>query len=163
MVDAALIVDANLGLLLVVGAADRRFVRSHKRLKAHYDEADYVTVSAFLNEFTLIVTVPHVLAEMSNLSRFMEGGGPAKLAIRESFGRFVDGIYEQMTESRLGTSRSEFLAGMGLTDSILLGLAETGFDGRECFLFTADVRLYNRALANGCEAFLFDVETGQIS
>ncbi len=60
------VLDANLLLLFVVGTADRRLVRKHKRLSA-YDETHFDGLIDLLSGFDEVVVTPHSLAEFWNL------------------------------------------------------------------------------------------------
>src|SRR6266481_2713988 len=61
------LIDANLLLLHVVGAHDRRLVSTFKRLSAFAPE-DLDTLVAVTRHFRSILVTPHILTEVSNLA-----------------------------------------------------------------------------------------------
>lgn len=62
------VIDTNLLVLLVVGSASRSYIRKHKRL-SDYTSEDFDMLSLILSEFSEIVFLPHILAEVSNIAR----------------------------------------------------------------------------------------------
>ena len=68
----SILVDSNLAALLIVGSASRDYVSIHKRCKG-YSLDDFDLVGEIIKEFSDIITVPHLLAETSNLVRDING------------------------------------------------------------------------------------------
>jgi len=62
------LIDSNLLLLLIVGSTNRRYIGLHKNL-TDYTESDFELLGTASSMFSEIVLLPHVLAELSNLSR----------------------------------------------------------------------------------------------
>ena len=62
------IVDSNLLLLLIVGSASMSYIDKHKRLSGAYSIEDFSTLGKIISEFSEIVSIPHVLTEVSNLA-----------------------------------------------------------------------------------------------
>lgn len=127
-----LLIDSNLLLLLVVGSASRTLIRAHKRLSG-YGEKHFDLLTELTRRFSRTVTVPHVVAEVSSLSRQI--ANPAKAAIHRKLREFVDLATELPIPSAIGFRRPEAVS-LGLTDAILLHLCETGIT-----LMTADAAL----------------------
>lgn len=128
----AVLVDSNLLLLLVVGSAGKRYIRAHKGLSA-YDENDFDILVGLVGTFSDMVTVPHVVTEVSNLSRQMRG--PAKSAIIDKLRELVEQTPELPIGSVEGLRHSAW-GRLGVTDSVLLHLCEQGI-----MLITADSEL----------------------
>ncbi len=62
-----LLVDANLLLLYFLGSYDRKQISSNKRL-ATFSVEDFDLIVRVLKLFSLLVTTPNILTEVSNLS-----------------------------------------------------------------------------------------------
>ena len=130
--------DANLAVLLAVGLADVGYIAKHKRLR-RYDMAAFELLDEVLGAGDGIVWCPHVLAETSNLVRYLndpvEAEAAAALAVL--VGRFP----EESVPSSTGCGRAEYRR-LGLTDAILLTLASSG-----ATLLTDDLDLHLAALS----------------
>jgi len=67
-----LLVDTNLLLLLFVGSHDQTLIERFKRTRNRgYTADDFVLLRNLVGRFSRIVTTPHILAELSNLSMHM--------------------------------------------------------------------------------------------
>lgn len=143
----AVLVDSNLLLLLVVGSANREYIRAHKRLSDHYDESDFDILVGLIEMFSEIVTVPHVVTEVFNLSRQI--GSPARQQIFAKLHDLVETANEVQVASMTGFRRQESVF-LGLTDSILLHLCEENVT-----LMTADSRLATTAEMAGYSVVRF--------
>lgn len=64
---AGLLVDTNILVLYTVGTVNRSRITNFKRT-SNYTPSDYDLLINFLGGFTKIYTLPHVLAEVSNLT-----------------------------------------------------------------------------------------------
>jgi hypothetical protein len=62
-----LLVDTNLLVLYAIGTVNRRRIETFKRTR-QYTEGDFDKLLRVLNAFTPLCTLPHVLAEVSNLT-----------------------------------------------------------------------------------------------
>jgi len=145
------LVDANLLLLLVVGSADRRYIAIHKRLSG-YTEADFELLVEAISLFSDIVLVPHVLAEVSSLSRQVQD--PARSRIQEKFRDLVEMSGEVTVSSVDGVHREEFLA-LGLTDAVMLHLCGAIDAALGLTLLTNDARLAVQAEMLGYDVLNF--------
>lgn len=67
-----LLVDTNLLLLYLVGVYDREYVGTFKRTQ-NYTAEDFDIVSRLIRRFQRVVTTPHILSELSNLSLGIKG------------------------------------------------------------------------------------------
>lgn len=135
-----ILLDSNLALLLVVGLTDRSFVGRHKRLTV-YSEEDFDHLVSILDQSSKIEFCPNVWSETSNLVRYAPMG--IRAAVSRTLASLIETVTENYVESREASKRSEFSA-LGLTDSVLLYLAERGGT-----LLTADLDLYLAAQRAG--------------
>lgn len=117
-----LLIDTNLLLLYLVGAYDKGFIGRFNRT-AQYSDEDFQVVCRFVSGFRKVITTPHILAELSNLSFQMP-----KSKIREYFVYVVDflrraGEHYVKKDCMIG---SDLLARVGFTD---LGIIEAAKQG----------------------------------
>lgn len=149
---ALILIDTNLLVLILVGAADRGLIEKHKRLKG-YTASDYDLVSTIVGQYEGIVTTPHILSETSSLLRQI--GNPARDHIQQTFREFILTVQEMSIRSASGSLQSDFIA-LGLTDSVILTACEGSFEaGDRIELLTADEPVYNRAMSLGFPAELY--------
>lgn len=139
----SVLVDSNLATLLIVGSASRHYVRVHRRCK-RFTLDDFDLVGEIIKGFSEIITVPHILAETSNLVRDISG--PAYRRIQASFRAFVEGVIELPIASQSGCQRAEF-EWLGLADAIMLQVCDLDVSGRGPTLLTTDGKLADRAHA----------------
>lgn len=113
-----LIIDANLLLLLVVGAVDEgRHITKSKRLKA-YTLHDFDTLTRFIENKTLFLT-PYLATEVSNLIDFSG-------ELREKVFKFTQIFFSHFQEIPVKIkkdTRSPSFIRFGLTDASLVSLA----------------------------------------
>lgn len=149
---APVILDTNLMVLLVVGSASRDYVSKHKRTQTYTIE-DFSLLTRILAGAASIVTVPHVLAETSNLVRqFAEPGRTRICTVLESF---IHDWVESPVASRTAAHRHEFRS-LGLTDAALLTLqAEDDASVLASVLLTDDLDLYVASVSAGRQAVNF--------
>lgn len=126
----AVIIDANLLVLLVVGKLDRRLISRHKRTRA-YDDNAYEILVRYLKRFGKIIVTPNVLTETSNLLE--DGKDPRALGILKDF---VASLDERFIPSERAVAQPHFER-LGLTDA---GLLDTW--ASDSVLLTADLDLY---------------------
>lgn len=147
-----LLIDTNLLMLLVVGATDRTYIKAHKRLQ-DYDENAFDILIEIVAAHEGLVTTPHILAEVSNLSRQI--ANPARDRIQHTFRQLIHRTEELRIPSADGCSHDQFIA-LGLTDAVALSACEPDeASDLPIELITADEALYNHALARGLPATLF--------
>ncbi len=126
-----LIIDANLLLLLVIGAVDERaHIKNSKRLNGltedHYQ--DVLTVMGMADE---VAITPYIATEVSNL---IDLNGEAKDKAFEIARRLFSEFKQINSEIQTDTQGDTFLF-FGLTDNSLIGLVD------EYLIFTNDKRL----------------------
>lgn len=141
----AVVVDANLTVLLVVGSADRGLISRHQRLQG-YTSDDFELLGLLIAQFSDIVLLPHVLTEVSNLARQIDG--PARGRVKAALRELIMTAVELPIPSAFGALSSEFEE-LGLTDAVLLHLCAMSIDGINPTLITVDADLANSAHSLG--------------
>ncbi len=126
------LIDANLLLLLVVGAHDRRLVSTFKRLSVFAPE-DFDTLVAVAQHFRSVLVTPHVLTEVSNLAGSLPGNVKEKCF--RSFAVAIETFIEVMIPSRDASREASFLR-FGLTDASIVRAAS-----RSVLVLTMDFAL----------------------
>jgi hypothetical protein len=139
------VVDANLTVLLVVGSASRSFISKHKRLQG-YTTDDFELLGWLIAQFSDIVLLPHVLAEVSNLVRQIHN--PARAIIQRSLKNLILSATEIPIQSASGILRDEF-EDIGLTDAIILHMCSLSHDELTPTLITSDSTLADIAHSLG--------------
>lgn len=129
--------DANLLVLLVVGATDSSLIAKHKRL-SEFDEKDYETLVGLVSRMGQILVTPNTLTEASNL--LAQHGEPEKSQIFEVLRILVEEHEEIVVTSQIASRNKEFKR-LGLTDAVLLEVIST-----EKPLITVDLDLYLAAI-----------------
>lgn len=136
------LLDSNLALLLVAGLTTPSSIAKHKRLQA-YDIDDFEAIAGLVDQSGGLQFCPNVWSETSNLVRYT--GEPLRSEISRTLARLVAAFGETYVESGTATQREEYVR-LGLTDSVILCLAETGTT-----LVTVDLDLYLAAQSAGYE------------
>ncbi len=143
---ALTILDTNLMVLLIVGLASQEYILRHKRTQS-YTVEDFLLLQDILARAPSVITIPHVLAETSNLVRqFAEPGRTRLCAVLQNF--VVDCV-ETTVASKAAAGRPEFRF-LGLTDAALL---EAQND--TSVLLTDDLDLYVASVSAGRQAINF--------
>lgn len=130
--------DANLLVLLVVGATDQELIRRHRRLHA-FDALDYELQVGLLGNFQQVLVTPNTLTETSNL--LSQHGEPQRSMFFDTFQPLIEFNKEIVVTSRQASSNPSFNR-LGLTDAALLEVVTP-----ETPLVTVDLDLYLAALA----------------
>lgn len=143
---SAAVVDTNLLTLLVVGSASRKYISSHKRLRADFNVDHFELLVELLGAFDEIVLLPQVVAETSNLLRQIDV--PARHHIQTTFRTLIESASEFPLTSRQAVSRDEYLE-LGITDAAILYLCAMTRSGLAPTLLTMDRELANKANSLG--------------
>jgi hypothetical protein len=129
-----LLIDTNLWLLFLVGQYDPRLIKSYKRTR-RYTAEDYDVMSQIVRLFPRLVTTPHILAEVSNLSaELRQARGGAYVSGEVSILATLD---ERPHPSAM-LFRSRHFARFGLTDAGIVQVAPGN-----CLVLTDDLPLAN--------------------
>lgn len=139
------IVDTNLVVLLVVGTASKDYISKHKRLTS-FSRDDFDLLVILLSQFSDIVTVPHILSEVSSIARHIEN--PARDKIQGALRDFIESCTEIPIQSIDGARRTEFHR-FGITDAVILHVCAMATGGATPTLLTADTKLANAAHSLG--------------
>lgn len=144
-----LLIDTNLLILFMVGSFDKGKIRSFPLLQK-YTVDDYELLLNFINMFRFIVTTPHILTELSNLSKkdvhdplrdtffkFLSSGLLRLLEISEPFSNYID---------------CEEFSRIGLTDTFIKYISETN----DFYVLTDDLELVNLLWSRNIEATNFN-------
>ena len=148
----AIILDANVLLLVVVGLTNPDYISKHKRLQA-FDKFDFDTVAEMIAASAGVVFNPNVLSETSNLARYT--ADPIKTQLANTLKVLISNTGERTIDSKIAVNREEYLR-LGLTDSVLLELARSG-----ATLLTVDLDLYLAASRSGLAAINYNHIKGQ--
>lgn len=145
----AIAIDAELLVLLIVGAASPSFIEKHRRLKS-YTVADFELLVSIVRRTDQVLVTPNALTEASNLLGYV--AEPVRTLVYTAFQEMVVGLEERYVQSNQATKREEFLR-LGLADSAMLEAVKGG-----AILLTSDFDLYLAAIRNGLEAVNFNHE-----
>lgn len=144
---SAVALDTNLAVLLTVGLADRAYIAKHKRLKK-YDLKSFETLDEILGAADGIIWCPHVLAETSNMVRYLND--PIRSDATKALALLIARYPENSVPSVRGTDRPEY-SRLGLTDAVLLTVSAEG-----ATLLTDDLDLHVAALSAGLSSINFN-------
>ena len=139
------VVDTNLMVLLVVGSASKEYIAKHKRLQ-DYSADDFELLGLLIAEFSEIVIMPHILAEVSSLARQIKN--PARAKVQNALRTLITTATELTIQSASGAQRAEFDE-LGLTDAVILHLCNMSINGISPTLITCDTDLANSAHSLG--------------
>lgn len=129
----ALVLDANLLVLLVVGLTDSSLILKHKRTR-NFQVDDLALLKEILERVQTILVTPHIAAEASNLIGQTDDVTAA--ALRLTLGRLLSSVQEKYEPSTLLVEEADFPR-LGLTDAGVLRLAR-----EQIPVLTADLGLY---------------------
>ncbi len=133
-----LLIDCNLLVLLIVGAASKDFIGRHKRTRGTYTAEDFDLLVAVIDGSPGIVLTPYTLTETYNLAHSI--AEPARSQIMASLSRLIDGHPEHYLESTIACRHKDF-ARLGLVDAILLEMAGFTVPAGRPTLLTVDLDL----------------------
>ena len=140
------VVDSNLLLLLFLGLYRPALIESYKRL-AKYTNADFGILSETLAHFQRVITTPHILTEVSNLSNAIPTGEHADYFV--SFAKSLSMLQEESVPSIRAVANR--FGRFGLTDSAIAEIAENRF-----LVLTDDFRLSQTLQSEGIPAVNFN-------
>lgn len=118
-----LLIDTNLFLLYLVGLFDQRKISTFKRTQTYVIE-DFVLVYTFVCQFKKIITTPHILTEVSNLSGQLDKR--IKPMFFKKFADRIDILEEKYICSKQICRHHSFQQ-FGLTDSAITDLAQNQY------------------------------------
>jgi predicted nucleic acid-binding protein len=130
---SGLLVDTNLLVLFAVGAVNRNRIETFKRT-SRYTKADYELLLRVLGTFKTLYTVPHVLAEVSNLTDLP---GPERQRARFVLKEAISLLTEAAIPSARATA-DVLYPKLGLVDAAIGAVARA----HNCTVLTDDLDLY---------------------
>lgn len=139
-----IVIDANLLVLLVVGAVDRRLIGKHRRVK-NFAMEDYDLLLDLLQETPHpVVVTPNTLTEASNLLEDRQG----RRFLRQ-LKEFIE-VGEEVVVASSIASNNRAYERLGLSDAVILEIVSV-----DRLLITTDDALYQAALTTkGSEAVI---------
>ena len=127
-----LLVDANLLLLHFVGQYDRDQIKKFKRTSA-YTLEEFDLLERIVGFFSVLVTTPNILTEVSNLSNQL--AERIRTQYYQHFKKQLLVLDEKYIPS-VSVSQNSYFARFGLTDSVIVDLARNQY-----LVLTADLHL----------------------
>ena len=138
-------IDANLLVLLVVGATDQALISKHRRLRRFMVE-DYERLIELIRQAGQVFLTPNTLTEASNL--LAQHPNPERSRFFAVLRRII-GKSEEIVVASKTASRNNAFVRLGLTDAALLEVVS-----EETPLVTVDLELFRAAFATGKVAAL---------
>ena len=141
-----LLVDTNLLVLLAVGMVNRDRIENFKRTR-QYTVQDFDLLLRVLGRWRSLHTVPHVLAEVSNLTDLP---GSERPKVRQVLKETIS----VLTEVELSSARAAqdpIYPALGLVDAAIAAIARE----HECTVLTDDLDLYLRLQHDNLQALNF--------
>ena len=145
MARKGIFIDANLLVLLVVGATDQALIAKHRRLRTFMVE-DYGRLVKLIEQAGQVFLTPNTLTEASNL--LAQHPNPERSRFFEVLRRIIGKSEEIIVESKTASRNNAFVR-LGLTDAALLEVIS-----EETPLVTVDLDLFVAAFAEGKVAAL---------
>ena len=138
-------IDANLLVLLVVGATDQTLIPKHRRLRRFMVE-DYGRLIELIRQAGQVFLTPNTLTEASNL--LAQHPNPERSRFFAVLRRII-GTNEEIVVASKTASRNNAFVRLGLTDAALLEVIS-----EETPLVTVDLDLFMAAFTEGKVAAL---------
>ena len=146
MIRKGIFIDANLLVLLVVGATDQALIPKHRRLRRFMVE-DYGRLVELIKQVAgQVFLTPNTLTEASNL--LAQHPNPERSRFFAMLRRIIEKSEEIIVESKTASHNNAFVR-LGLTDAALLEVIS-----EEIPLVTVDLDLFRAAFAEGKVAAL---------
>ena len=143
---SGLLIDTNLLVLFVVGAVNRKRVESFKRTR-QYTAGDFELLLREIGRWQSVHTVPHVLAEVSNLTDLE---GIERLQARELLKQTISTFIEDGISS-LQATEDQVYSRLGLVDAAIASVARK----HKFTVLTDDLDLYLMLQRDGVEVINF--------
>lgn len=141
------LIDTNLLLLLLIGGLDRKLITTFKRLNA-YEVSDYDLLIRLIDGFSKIITTPHILTEVCNLTNGLYGKTLNDFFdFLKSSIEIIDEIYEDSHDIVKCQGFNKY----GLADTAILNLANNKY-----LIITDDLKFANFAYSQGADVINFN-------
>jgi hypothetical protein len=139
-VRSGLLLDTNLLVLYAIGTVSTDRIKTFKRTSI-YSREDYELLVQVINRFSILYTVAHVMAEVSNLTDLK---GPDRLRARRVLADTIAVLKEPHVSSLEASGTSNY-ENLGLTDAAISVVAHE----YKCEVLTDDLDLYLSLLKEG--------------
>lgn len=150
-----LLVDTNVLLIYLAGLLDRQMLEGLPRNTKGYTAEDHAILEALIEQFHRVVTTPHVLAELSNLTDHFRFKRPeARLGDRlQQVVDFLRQAREEHTPKRtiLSDTWKATLLRFGVTDVSIMAAAQA----ERYLVLTDDLALIGSLAKRGLDALNF--------
>ena len=141
-----LLVDTNLLVLLAVGMVNRDRIENFKRTR-QYTVQDFDLLLRVLGRWRSLHTVPHVLAEVSNLTDLP---GSERPKVRQVLKETIS-VLTEVELSSVRAAQDPIYPALGLVDAAIAAIARE----HECTVLTDDLDLYLRLQHDNLQALNF--------
>lgn len=141
-----LLLDTNVLVLFVVGTVNPRRIETFKRTR-QYTIQDFDLLRRVLKKWATYYTVPHVLAEVSNLTDL----GGVELRHARRILRDTISVLTEVGISSIEASRHSTFDALGLADASIATVARD----HRCAVLTDDLDLYLQLQRDGITAINF--------
>ncbi|MBL0156761.1 MAG: hypothetical protein IPP47_06610 [Bryobacterales bacterium] len=143
---AGLLIDTNLLVLFVVGTVNPDRISNFKRT-SRYTHSDFDLLCRVIGYFTPLYTLPHVMAEVSNLTDMT---GPERLMARLVLKAALETLQEPAVPSILACQNGYYQR-LGLVDAAIAAASQE----QRCAVLTDDLDLYVALAQQGTAVFNF--------
>jgi predicted nucleic acid-binding protein len=141
-----LLVDTNLLVLLAVGMVNRDRIENFKRTR-QYTVQDFDLLLRVLGRWRSLHTVPHVLAEVSNLTDLP---GSERPKVRQVLKETIS-VLTEVELSSVRAAQDPIYPALGLVDAAIAAVARE----HECTVLTDDLDLYLRLQRDNLQVLNF--------
>lgn len=142
-----ILVDSSLLIVYLVGTFDRRQLVNCRAIKSSFTEAEFRLLARIIAQFDRLVTTPHILTEVSNLS------GKLPLDLHVKFRTFFAQIIARLNETNvaaLNIAADRHFLRFGITDTAISLVAPGHY-----FVMTEEIALYGLLTGNGVDVLNF--------
>lgn len=116
---STLLADTNVQLLEIVGNVGVGLISQHKRIANEFDDSDFELLQVLMSPSRKRVTLPNILAEVSNL--LAQGLKHYRRPLFEQFADQIQQLREEYVSSKSVLDELAF-SRLGLTDAALIKL-----------------------------------------
>lgn len=135
-----LLLDTNVLVLFAVGTVNRRRIETFKRTR-QYTIRDFDLLLSLITQWKSLFTVPHVLAEVSNLTNL---SGAERPQVRQILKETISVLTEVSIPS-VRASLDPIYPSLGLVDAAIATVARE----HRCTVLTDDLDLYLQLAKDG--------------
>lgn len=115
--NTGLLIDTNLLVRLIVGTLDRKLIKFNRADSRPFTEEDFDLLVEFATLFTRIVSTPHILTELSNLTGKLDSKRHSE--VREIIKIFVLKKVDEAQVSAADIVQHEMFVRLGMADTAI--------------------------------------------